>query len=107
MSKQMEWFTALEGLIEGVESGYRGHDGLRQGWKDYRPFWEEFRVDPPEYRDLGERVLLLATAFARGRESGFEVESPLATLFTFRDGEIVSSKDFLSHEDGIEASGAA
>jgi ketosteroid isomerase-like protein len=54
----VEWFTALEGLIEGVESG-------------------------------------------------FEIESPLAMLFTFRDGEIVSSKDFLSHEDAIEAAGAA
>ena len=99
----VQWFTALEGLIEGVDSAYRGRDGLRKGWRHYREFWEEFDLQPQEFRDLGDRVLLLANVKARGRGSGLEVETELAMLFTFRDGLIVSSKDFLSHADAISA----
>jgi len=101
----VEWYTALEGLIEGFESAYRGHEGLREGWRQYREFWQEFRVEPLDYRDLGDRVLVLARAHARGRASGIEVDPPLAMLFTFRDGRIASSKDYLSHEKALEAAG--
>jgi hypothetical protein len=33
---EVEWHTALEQALEGRASIYRGHDGVRQAWSEYR-----------------------------------------------------------------------
>jgi hypothetical protein len=33
---EAEWHTALEQALEGRGSTYRGHDGLRKAWDEYR-----------------------------------------------------------------------
>jgi hypothetical protein len=65
---------------------YHGHDGTRRFFSDLADTWEEIRVEPEAYYDLGETTLLYYLARARGRQSGAEVTMPLAQVCRWRDG---------------------
>jgi ketosteroid isomerase-like protein len=103
--REVEWHTAQR-LVEGVRSAYRGIDGMRELWTFWRTEADDFKLDSEELRDLDDdRVLHLARIRWRGAASGIEVESPLGMVVTVRDGKIVRSMDYLSHEEALEAVG--
>jgi ketosteroid isomerase-like protein len=94
-------------IIGGAEGNtYRGHDGIRQWIAESDAAFEELRpLEPVEYRDLGDRVLILGHFHARGRESGVEIDSPIAWLMTLRGGKLVRGEGFLNWADALEAAG--
>lgn len=49
---EMERHTALERLVEGVASVYRGFEGMRECWTVYRTELDDFQVETQELRDL-------------------------------------------------------
>jgi ketosteroid isomerase-like protein len=100
----VEWHTVLERLVEGTNSFYRGHEGLRALWHSYRTELEDFQIEAQELRDVDDdRVLLLGHLRWRGVASGIEVESPLAMVLTYRDGRLIQSMDYLSHQEALDA----
>jgi ketosteroid isomerase-like protein len=102
----IEWHTVLERLVEGPESVYRGHDGVRQLWQDYRTQLAYFEIEAQELRDVGDdRVVFLGRFRWRGLASGIESESPVGMVITVRDGKIVQSIDYLSYEEALKAVG--
>jgi ketosteroid isomerase-like protein len=102
----IEWHTVLERLVEGPDSVYRGHDGIRRLWQFYRTELENFEIEVQELRDVGDdRVLFLGRFRWWGVASGIESESPLGAVITVRDGKIVQSIDYVSHQEAIEAAG--
>jgi ketosteroid isomerase-like protein len=104
----IEWRAVLERLVEGPESIYRGHDGLRRLWHSYRTEMESFEIEAQEIRDVGdERVVLLGRLRWRGVVSGIESESPLGMVISFRDGKVIRSVDYLSHQEALESVGLA
>jgi len=93
-------------IIGGAEGNtYRGHEGIRDWMAESDATFEELRVEPEEVRDLGDDVLLIGRLYARGRESGVEVDSATAWLFTLRDGKIVRARGYLNPEEALEAAG--
>jgi ketosteroid isomerase-like protein len=54
-----EWFPALTRAFEG--GGYRGREGVERFQADTRENWEELQTLPEEFRDLGDRVLVLGS----------------------------------------------
>jgi ketosteroid isomerase-like protein len=102
----IEWQTGLERLVEGTESFYRGHDGMRRLWNGYRSQFEDFEVEAHEFRDLGDdRVVLLGRFRWRGPASGIATESPLGMVVTMRGGKIIRSVDYFSHQEALKAVG--
>jgi ketosteroid isomerase-like protein len=102
----VEWHTALERLVGGTGTFYRGVKGMREFWTEYRTELEDFRVEAEELRDLGDdRVLLLGQVWWRGRASGIDVESQIGLIFTLRDSKVARSMDYLSHQEALEAAG--
>ena len=92
------------GLVGGPEGAvYRGSDGLRQFWADINAAWSEFRVEADEFRDVGDRVIVLGRAHARGRQSGLSLTSPAAWLADMREGRVYRWQTFGSHEEALEA----
>jgi ketosteroid isomerase-like protein len=70
-----------------LEGNYRGHDGVREFMADAFPTPEVcVRIDHPDFRDLGDRVLASGTFYIRGGESGVDYEAPFAVLASFREG---------------------
>lgn len=58
-------------IVSGAEGGtYRGHEGLRAWAAASEAAFEELRATPEEFRDLGDRVLMLGRVVVRGRGSG-------------------------------------
>jgi ketosteroid isomerase-like protein len=106
LDPEIEWHAALEQALEGAGSTYRGHEGARRAWDVYRS--EAFgglTVHVQEFRDLGEWVLCLGRMDATGRTTGIEVGGELGLLFSFRNGKLARSRDFLSHAEALEAAG--
>jgi ketosteroid isomerase-like protein len=102
----MEWHAVLESLVEGPQSVYRGHEGVRRLWHNYRTDLDAFEVEAEEIRDVaGDRVVLLGRIRWRGVASGIESESPFAMAITIRDGKMFYSLDYLSREQALEAVG--
>jgi ketosteroid isomerase-like protein len=105
LDPEVEWHSA-ERLVEGAASTYRGTDAMREFWAFWRTEVENFELEIQELRDLGDdRVLDLAHIRWRGPASGIEVQSPLGQVITLRDGYIVRSMDYLSHEEALQAVG--
>jgi ketosteroid isomerase-like protein len=103
---QVEWHTALERALEGSGSTYRGHEGVRKAWDEYRgEAWGGFTTQVQEIRDLGESVLLLGHLDVTGRTTGIELSQEFGQLVTFRGGKILRSRDFLSHTEALAAAG--
>jgi ketosteroid isomerase-like protein len=98
---EVEIRPSIVGGPEGVT--YRGVDGNATFWAEIDSAWAEFTIDPKEFRDLGDQVLVLGNAFARGRESGVAVEQQGAWLAQVRDGQIVRFRSFSDQREALEA----
>ena len=106
LDPEAEWHTALEQALEGRGGIYRGHDGLRKAWDEYRSeAWGGLLNQIQEIRDLGESVLILGHLDVAGRTTGIESNQEFGQLVTFRDGKILRSEDFLSHAEALAAAG--
>ena len=82
---------------------FRGHQGLRQLFREWHEGWGEIEYSYDELIDLGDdSVVSVVTRHARGRGSGAEVERPFALLWTLRDRRVVRVVWFLTREDAIE-----
>jgi ketosteroid isomerase-like protein len=102
----VEWYPALEGLVEGVGSAYRGMEGMRELWTAYRNGLADFRVELQGLRDVGDdRVVLLVHFWWRGPASGIELDSPAGLVMTVRGGKVIRSMDYLTHEEALKAAG--
>jgi ketosteroid isomerase-like protein len=59
----------------------------------------------PDIRDLGDQVLVLGTLRLHGKESGLQVENPLAIMARVREGLITYLKDYADRDEALEAAG--
>jgi ketosteroid isomerase-like protein len=97
----LEWFPALTAALEG--GGYRGRKGIEQFLADTAETWEELQVVPEDFRDLGDRVLLLSRLQGRGRGSGAPVDTPMANLLDFRGARIWRSRVYFDRAEALRA----
>jgi ketosteroid isomerase-like protein len=94
---------ATESLARRARS-YRGHDGIRQYFADVASVWEALEVFLHEYHDLGDQVLVVGRARARGR-SGFLVDEPAHWAWRIEDGKIVWGRVFTDRSEALAAVG--
>jgi len=100
----VSWVLAIERGLGGTV--FHGHEGMRELWNLLHVEFDDYWTEIDEIRDLGgEQVLRLTHAGIRGRATGLAFESELAHVMTLRDGRIVGSEDYLSHEEALEAVG--
>jgi ketosteroid isomerase-like protein len=89
-----------------LESGtFSGREAVGEWFGNWFATFEPgYRFEIDEARDLGDRVLLIASHSGRGRASGAEVRGETGYLYTVRDGKIVRAELFA---DGAQARAAA
>jgi ketosteroid isomerase-like protein len=106
LDPECEVHPAIEPALEGGKATYRGHDGARKAWDDYRGgAWERLTIQVQEIRDLGDSVLVLSHIDLTGRTTGIQFREELGQFITFRGGKALHSRDFLSHAEALEAAG--
>jgi uncharacterized protein len=99
-----EWYPAIARALDGGGS-YRGREGIEKFAADTRENWEELQSLPEEFRDLGDRVLVLGRLRGRGKASGVPVDQPFAGIFDFRGYRVWRYRVYLDRAEGLRAAG--
>jgi ketosteroid isomerase-like protein len=94
-------FTAVTGEHAGHTNPYRGHDGMRQYFRDVAAVWDELRLTPREFRAAGDLVLVTGKVSARSRAR--TITGSTGWIWRVRDGQVVYGKVFASAADAIAA----
>jgi hypothetical protein len=96
-------FEPQQAVLQGT---YVGRDGVATWLTDLAEHYElGGRIDCPDVRDLGDRVLGLGTLSVTGKGSGIGINVPVAILATFKGGLITDFKDFGDRKKALEAAG--
>jgi ketosteroid isomerase-like protein len=89
----------------GFVSSTRGRAERVRAQRFWNSDWGEFRNEPVEVIDLGDRVLLLARLVGSGRSSGAGFDRECAYLLTMSAGRAVHEQMFLDHAEALTAAG--
>jgi ketosteroid isomerase-like protein len=103
LDPDVEWIPMLAALEGNV---YRGHASVRRWLRDLDIDWEYFETSPEEFRDLGDRVLILGSWRARGRASGVQLENqPGSWLVHLEGGKVTRQQTYTDRAEAFEAVG--
>jgi ketosteroid isomerase-like protein len=98
-----EFVPALLAMVEG--GSIRGREGLEAFFEAIPSTWDEFLTLAEDFRDLGNQVLVLGRAEARGRSSGVELDAPMGLLLDFRANRISRARAYLDYGEALRAAG--
>jgi ketosteroid isomerase-like protein len=89
----------------GLEAGiYRGERASRRFWSTFFEAFERVVVEPLEFIEHGESVVIPHHLRAWGRD-GVEVDAHSATVATFRDGRLIELRLYRQTAEAVEALG--
>ena len=106
-----DWIGALSGMHRDIEwkttrtGRHRGHDEVRRFMEDMREPFEEVMVEPDEWFDHGDRIVVFLRIRARPRGSDAIAENRVGHLWTMRDGKAIRCETFPRREEALEAAG--
>ena len=96
-----QWVT-WTGTVESTV--YDGAEGLAGYFQD-ADVWEVLNLDAQEFRDLGDKVLVVGIFHARGGGSGAEVRAPYYSAFFVSEGMLARVLSFRTEDEALEAVG--
>ena len=104
---EVEWDFSRSPLATALEHEiYRGHEGLRRWWREWRGAWESYKDDYRELIDAGDHhVIAVVTSRGRGRASGVDVEYSQHGVWTIREGKVLRVAWLRTREEALEAVG--
>jgi ketosteroid isomerase-like protein len=97
-------FTPVTADLAGRTEPYRGHAGIRQYFRDVALVWEDIRLTPREFREVGESVLV--TGRVSARSAARIVDGSTGWVWRVRDGRVVYGRVYASAADAERAVGA-
>ena len=93
----MEWSTSDEVPNGGTTTGKQA---LIESWQRIPEYWSDFAVEPSEFIDAGDKVIVLGTQTGTAKDSGQSFESPYVHVTWFADGKLTRSQ---FHTDSAKA----
>ena len=98
-----QWFPSMVSVVEG--GSFRGREGIEAYFRESESTWDELRVVGEDFRDLGERVVVLGRTEGSGRGSGIPVETSIGMVVDLRNGHLSCVRAFLDHGETLRAAG--
>lgn len=96
----------LQDRPEAPDAGsYRGFEGMLDSLRATNESFEDFRLEPSQFFEHGDKVVVILEMTGRGRTSGVPVEERIAHLWTISDGLAVELQAFTDPADALEAAG--
>jgi ketosteroid isomerase-like protein len=86
--------TAVTSDFAGRTEPYRGHEGIREYFRDVARVWDELRLTPRDYREVGGQVLV--TGRVTARSSARIVDGSTGWIWRVRDGRVVYGRVYAS-----------
>ena len=96
-------FLPLRTQLDG--SPYRGGEGMRQFALDANEEWEYLRIDPDEFHELGDCVVMLGHFDALGRGSKMEIRFPVGWVAHLSDGKITHLRTYSDPHEALRSAG--
>jgi uncharacterized protein len=93
------------GLWDTAAGTRRGPDGFLQGSQDALDAFEDYRVEPQQFIDAGDAVVVPVRISGRGRASGATQEIRLVHLWVLRDGKAIRNEIYRTTAEAFEAVG--
>jgi ketosteroid isomerase-like protein len=84
---------------------FEGRAAIARFMREFLGQWERYWVDPAQYIDLGDKVLVIGHQLGIGATSKLEVREPWYAVFTFADGHVVALTFTPDRREGLEAAG--
>jgi uncharacterized protein len=84
---------------------YHGHEAVKELLRTYLEAFDDLHVEPEEFFDANDRIVVFIQETARGKGSGVEVAIRVGHLFTMREGKAVRFEYFPEREKALEAAG--
>lgn len=94
-------FTAVTGGVVGKAEPYRGHEGMREYFRDVADVWDELVLTPREFRRVGDAILV--TGKVNARSPARVVSGSTGWVWRVRDGRVVYGHVYPSAADAIAA----
>jgi ketosteroid isomerase-like protein len=94
-------FVAVTGDHAGRTEPYRGHDGLRQYFRDVAAVWDELRLVPGEFRRDGDTILV--TGRVSARSPARIVAGSTGWIWRLREGLVAYARAYPSAADAMAA----
>ena len=106
-----DWDAMLKDAAPGFEvdlsravgpwRGVFGLDQARRLWEEFAASWESFRVEPHEFIEVGDHVVVPGTGHMVGRD-GIEVVVRVTLVWTIRNGAIERVTMYQERQDALE-----
>jgi ketosteroid isomerase-like protein len=103
MDPEVELTTRLMEL-EG-DPYYRGHDGVRDWWRDLLGIFPDFSTEVLDVREHGDAMVMTVRVRGHGLEGGTPFEEMLWQAGKMRDGKVTWWRNFTSKSEAFEAAG--
>lgn len=84
---------------------YVGHDGVRSYLKFLAETWRSWRVEPEEFIEVGDSVVIPVRIVSTGRSSGATVSARATWVATFRSDKIARLCVYQTRADALAAVG--
>lgn len=99
----IEWWAPPEWLEDRL---YKGHDGLRRLADFWTQQFDEYRLEPEKFIDLGDdRVLVLIHQRGTIKGSRAPIEQPIGWIVQGHDGKFTAVNVYFSWEGALNAAG--
>ena len=96
---ELDWSRAV-----GPQRGVYKLDQARSFFDDFGDTFESIRVEPSEFIEVDDNVIVPQTGYTRGRD-GIETTARITLVWTIRDGAIVRICLYQDKQDALEAAG--
>jgi ketosteroid isomerase-like protein len=88
----------------GPRHGVYRRDQLQKFWKEFTELWESARIEPHEFIEAGEHVVVPWTLHTLGRDE-IAVQARPCFVWTIRDGAIVRICMYQERQEALQAVG--
>jgi ketosteroid isomerase-like protein len=96
-------FTAMTNDFAGRTEPYRGHEGIREYFRDVALVWDELRLTPRDYRVVGDSIVV--TGRVSARSAARIVAGSTGWVWRVREGRVVYGRVYASAADAERAAG--
>jgi ketosteroid isomerase-like protein len=80
-----------------------GREGIKQLFDSYMEAFDALRLEPEEFIDADDQIVVSLYQLIRGKGSGAEVVGRIAHVWTLREGAAVRLRIFADKERALEA----
>jgi ketosteroid isomerase-like protein len=84
---------------------YKGGAEIEAYWRDIFSRWHEFRIEPNEFRESEDAVVMLTSLHGKGAESGVPIVAPWHQVWRFRGDAPVRCENYSDRDEALRAAG--